>query len=135
MCSLPEAFDDYLGFLLTTKVQVSDLHVSANAISAQPSARKAFWDWLRENWAEVLLKFDGAWPSLDKFLRQGLGGLSGNSSEEEVRNFFSDKNYETIGFGRGMDVVMERIRVNDRFREREEGPLGDWLGEKGGLLA
>ncbi|KAI8660063.1 Aminopeptidase [Fusarium keratoplasticum] len=110
MCSLPEAFDDYLGFLLTTKVQVSDLHVSANAISAQPSARKAFWDWLRENWAEVLLKFDGAWPSLDKFLRQGLGGLSGNSSEEEVRNFFSDKNYETIGFGRGMDVVMERIR-------------------------
>ncbi|KAI8714929.1 Aminopeptidase [Fusarium sp. LHS14.1] len=134
MCPLPEAFDDYLKFLLTTKVQVSDLHISANAISAQPSARKAFWGWLRENWEKILLKFDGAWPSLDKFLRQGLGELCGNSSEEEVRSFFSDKDCEAIGFGRGMDVVRERIRVNARFREREEGVLGEWLGEKGGSL-
>ncbi|KAK7424522.1 hypothetical protein QQX98_000487 [Neonectria punicea] len=97
-----EALDDYLSLLLSTDMQVSDLPIAAGALSTRHFLRSIFWKWLKENWEEVLLKFDGSWPSLDHFLRQGLSGFAEEGLEEEVRVFFSEKkgDADSIGIGK-----------------------------------
>lgn len=124
-----ETVKDYLAFLLSDQVQVPDFPIVAAALSGQPFSRKAFWTWLKENWDDVLRKFDKSWPLLDKFLRQGLSGFTDEASEEEVREFFTEREHEKIGFERGLEIVTEKMRVNAQFKERNEAVLREWLAK------
>lgn len=128
-----QALDDYLRLLLSADIQVSDLHIAAGALSTRSFSRTAFWKWLQENWDEVLQKFDRSWPSLDRFLRQGLSGFTNEGLEEKVKIFFRDRECEKIGFARGLGVVAERMRANARFRSRGESVLEEWLERRGYL--
>lgn len=119
--------EDYLELLLSDDVQVSDLQISALALSAGSISRLQFWNWLQKRWDDLIEKFDGSWHNLDRFLRAGLGGFSESGVEEEVKTFFAKKDCESLGFARGLDVITEKIRVNTSFRIREEAALKQFL--------
>lgn len=126
---LQETLDDYFSFLLSDNVQVPDFPLAGAALSGQPLSRTAFWAWLKENWDDILRKFDKSWPLLDKFFRQAFSGFTDEASEEEVREFFKQRDHEKIGFARGLEIVVEKMRVNAQFKERNQVALREWLAE------
>lgn len=126
-----EGLEDYFSLLLSPDVLVSDLHIASSALSTRAFSREAFWAWLQGNWDQVIAKFDGSLMSLDKFLRLGLGGFAEDGVDAQVVEFFGQKDCASIGFGRGLQVVLERMRVNIGFRAREATRLENWLEERG----
>lgn len=66
---------------------------------------------------------------LDRYVKTSLGRFASWEKEGDIRTFFGAR--DTKGFDRGVVQVLDTVRGNAGYRERDERLVEEWLGAHG----
>lgn len=120
---------DNLDLLLSGKVAVQDLHTLAASLASNPSARWAFWQFIKENWAAIYSLMSGNMVILDRFVKLSIVNFSSKKAYEDIESFFADK--DTHGFERSVGQGLDVIKSYAAWVERDGESVAAWLKEHG----
>ena len=125
----PEIIISYLDFIFAGNVSLQDIRVCATALSENPSARRLLWKYIKDNWEPLHARMGSNSSVLERFMKLSLKNFADFETEAEIRGFFQDK--DTSGFDMSLAVVLETIKVNAQYRERDGEVIMEWLAAKG----
>lgn len=111
------------------EVAVQDMHTGAISLSQNTKVRKAFWDYIKNNWSKVHGKLSVNSVVLDRYLKQTLSKFSDKAVGQEIDAFF--KNKDTKGFDKGLAQVQDTINANAAYKQRDEKLILEWLQANG----
>ncbi|KAI4227779.1 MAG: hypothetical protein L6R36_002132 [Xanthoria steineri] len=124
-----ELVKDFLDFQFSDAVKVQDVHSGSIALAANPKARDALWQYIKDHWDVVYQKLSGNSVVLDRYLKNSLQKFASHEKEKDISRFFQDK--DTKGFDRGLVQVSDTVRGNANYKERDEELLREWLRTHG----
>ncbi|KAL8682743.1 MAG: hypothetical protein Q9186_001254 [Xanthomendoza sp. 1 TL-2023] len=124
-----ELVNDFLDFQFSDAVKVQDVHSGSIALAANPKARDALWQYIKDHWDVVYKKLAGNSVVLDRYLKNTLQKFASHEKEKEITDFFKGK--DTKGFDRGLVQVSDTVRGNANYKERDEQLVLEWLQEHG----
>lgn len=124
-----ELVKDFLDFQFSDAVKVQDVHSGSMALAANPKARDALWQYIKDHWDVVYQKLSGNSVVLDRYLKNSLQKFASHEKEKDISRFFQDK--DTKGFDRGLVQVSDTVRGNANYKERDEELLREWLRTHG----
>lgn len=125
----PELVKDFMDFQFSDAVKVQDVHSGSIALAANPKARDALWEYIKEHWDIVYKKLSGNSVVLDRYLKNSLQKFASYDKEKDIAQFFESK--DTKGFDRGLVQVSDTVRGNAKYKERDEQLALEWLGAHG----
>ncbi|PGH23121.1 hypothetical protein AJ80_02749 [Polytolypa hystricis UAMH7299] len=120
---------DYIDFLFSGKIAVQDLHTGAVSMAANSKARVTFWEFIKANWPLVEGTMSANKVVLERFIRMGLSKFADEAIEQDIINFYKDK--DQSGFDRGLVIVSDTIRTNAAYKARDEQRVLEWLKTHG----
>ncbi|KAK3701560.1 hypothetical protein LTR37_015414 [Vermiconidia calcicola] len=115
---------DYLAWGFN-KVAIQDLHSVGVSLANNSKVRDNVWYYIKENWDMIRKKLGGNMVVLERFLRTCLQKFSSAEIEEDIEDFFKDK--DNAGYDRGLAVVSDTIKGNAKYRERDMEVVREWL--------
>ncbi|KAL8969316.1 MAG: hypothetical protein Q9197_004404 [Variospora fuerteventurae] len=124
-----ELINDFLDFQFSDEVKVQDMHSGSVALAANPKARDALWQYIKDRWDMVHGKLSGNAVVLDRYLKNSLQKFASHEKEKDMTGFFKDK--DTKGFDRGLVQVSDTVRGNANYKERDEQLVLEWLQAHG----
>jgi hypothetical protein len=110
-------------------VPAGDMHHLAASISSNREARSLLWNYMRDHWDELEAKLGGNPILLDRMVMVSLPRFSDFETLAEIEEFFSKRS--TKGFDRTLETVKDKIRGRAAYRQRDAGPLKEWLVSNG----
>ena len=116
---------DFMDFQFSDNVAVQDVHFGSASLAANPKARKALWNYVQNDWEKVSKRLSARPIVMNRFLKMGLSKFASQDIEQNFSEFFMDKNTE--GWDRAVVQVIDTVRANARYRERDEQLLLEWL--------
>ncbi|KAL8660145.1 MAG: hypothetical protein Q9226_000051 [Calogaya cf. arnoldii] len=124
-----ELVNDFLDFQFSDAVKVQDVHSGSIALAANPKARDALWQYIKDHWDVVHRKLSGNSVVLDRYLKNSLQKFASHDKEKDISRFFQEKN--TKGFDRGLVQVSDTVRGNANYKERDEEIVLEWIRTHG----
>ena len=127
-----ELAKEYLDFLFSPEVAIQDIHSGASSLAANPKTRDTLWKYIQTNWDSVVYpKLSSNVVVLDRFLRLTLTSFTKDDIAQEISTFFKEK--DNTGYDRALGVVVDSIKSNAAYRERDSDVLREWLSAHGYL--
>ena len=122
---------DYLAFGFS-KVAAQDVHSVGGSLANNSKVKDHVWFYIKENWPMIREeKLSGNMVVLERFLRTCLQKYASFEMEQDIENFFKDK--DKGGIDRGLAVVSDTIKGNAKYRERDMELVREWLKAHGYL--
>ena len=125
----PALVKDYLDFVFSDEVAIQDIHSGAVALAANTDARYLLWEYMKTNWASVEARLSSNNVVFERFIRMGLSKFVDHNICEELTDFFKSK--DTGAYKRALVIVLDSIRTNASYKERDEVPVLEWLRTNG----
>ena len=120
-----ELASEFMDFQFSDEVAVQDVHFGSASLASNPKARKALWDYVQGDWDKVSKKMSARPIIMDRFIKLSLSKFATRWVEEDISDFFKDK--DTEGWNRAVVQVIDTVRANARYRERDEALVLEWL--------
>lgn len=89
------------------------------------------WTWLQDHWTDIEGRLSGSLGILGIIVGLLVGGLSTTRYLEEIDVFFKKK--KTEKFGKQLARVLESMKANLEWVERDREDVKTWLKENGYL--
>ena len=124
-----EFVNDFLDFQFSDHVKAQDVHSGSIALAANPKARDTLWQYLKDHWDTVYEKLPSSASVGDKYLKGTLQKFASFEKEKEIADFFKDK--DTKGSNRDLVQVLDTIRGNAKYKQRDEQLVLEWLQAHG----
>ena len=121
----PQLAKDFLDFQFSEEVATQDAHFGSASLAANPKVRVILWDYIQAEWAKVSDKLAARPIIMDRFMKNTLSKFASYETEQSISDFFKDK--DTSGIDRGLQQVLDKVRTNARYRERDEKLVLEWL--------
>ena len=121
--------EDFMDFQFSEKVAVQDMNFGSASLAANPKARRVLWDYVQKNWEKVSKKLSARPIVMDRFIKMSLSKFASHDIEQNISAFFRDKNTE--GWNRAVVQVIDTVRANANYRERDEQLVLEWLKAHG----
>ena len=125
----PELITDFMDFQFSDAVAVQDRHTGSMAIAANGKSRDILWQWVKKNWEKISGTLGGNSVVLDRYVKTTLSKFASHEMGVEITNFFKDK--ETKGYDRGLVQVLDTVKANASYKERDEALVAEWLKAHG----
>lgn len=123
--SNPELIQKALSLILDERIPIMDVQFIAIGLSKNTKSKVAFWEYLRHNYDAIYTRLNLNKVVFDRFLKFTLGNLSCNKLHDEIKKFFEDK--DTYGFERSLGQVLDQIKTNAAWVERDNKDVEAWL--------
>ena len=121
----PALAREFMNFQFSEQVALQDTHFGSASLASNPKARKALWDYVRHDWAKVSQRLSARPIVMDRFIKMSLSKFASHEMQEEIANFFQDK--DTERWNRAVVQVVDIVRANASYRERDEALALEWL--------
>ncbi|KAI5295685.1 hypothetical protein KEM52_000557 [Ascosphaera acerosa] len=125
----PALYADFMKFLLDPAVAMQDIHTGAASLAANVETRKPFWDFIKANWDALEGKMTANRIVLQRFVQLSLSKFADEAVAKDITAFFENK--DRSGYDRGLEVVLDTIRTNAKYRVRDAEAVKAWLKEHG----
>ena len=125
----PSLVKDFMDFQFSDKVAIQDKHSGSLALAANSKARNTFWAYIKNNWGKVHATLSKNPVVLDRYIKQSLSKFASHEVEQDIANFFKDK--DNKGYDRGLVQVADSVKANANYKERDEALLLEWLEAHG----
>ena len=120
---------EYLDFVFSDAVAVQDIHNGAAALAANVWGRYLMWEYLKAHWDMVASQLATNTIVIERFLGLALPKFADYEVAKDIASFFGDKDQR--GYDRALVIVLDSIRTNARYRERDEKRTLEWLASHG----
>ncbi|MCX6023159.1 MAG: M1 family aminopeptidase [Chloroflexi bacterium] len=130
MASFPQAelIRATLGHAIGPDVRSQDSIMVVGAVSGnRQGGRAAAWDFIRENWGEFDRRYGRGGAAITNLVSI-TGGFTTLERAAEVESFF--KAHPAPSAARTIEQSLERIRLNDRWLERNAPSLASWFAAR-----
>lgn len=124
-----DLINEFLQFQFSDQVAIQDVHSGSIALGANPEARDATWQWIKNNWDTVDKKLSANPVILSRYLKKTLARFASHEVERDIVKFFEGKDQR--GYDRGIVQVSDAIRANANYRERDGQVVLEWLKTHG----
>ena len=124
-----DLINEFLHFQFSDQVAIQDVHSGSIALGANPKARDATWQWIKDNWDTVDKKLSANSVVLSRYLKKTLERFASHEVERDIVKFFEGKDQR--GYDRSIVQVSDSIRANANYRERDEQSVLEWLKTHG----
>lgn len=121
--------NEFLQFQFSDQVAIQDVHSGSIALGANPKARDATWQWIKDNWDTVDKKLSTNPAVLSRYLKKTLERFASHEVERDIVQFFEGKDQR--GYDRSIVQVSDSIRANADYRERDDQLVLEWLKTHG----
>ncbi|KAH8399404.1 hypothetical protein KR215_009738 [Drosophila sulfurigaster] len=109
-----------------TKVRRQDYFTLIGYISTNPVGQSLVWDYVRENWAQLVERFGINERNLGRLIPTITARFSTQTKLEEMEQFFAK--YPDAGAGTlARQQALETVKSNIKWLELNQTPVGDWL--------
>ncbi|KKU15430.1 MAG: hypothetical protein UX23_C0001G0029 [Parcubacteria group bacterium GW2011_GWB1_45_9] len=112
-----DAVKTILDFSLSDELRKQDFPILFSAMGTNHCARKMVWQFIKSNWDEVRSRYHGVYFMLVDIL-EPMGGFATKEMLADVEEFFKKNRLE--GLERTMDKIVEKIKINIAWAEREK---------------
>lgn len=106
-------------------VPPADMHTLSGALAANRVSRPLLWQFIKNNWGQIIEKIGGNPIVLDRFVNVSLSKFTSYKDVEEIEDFFKDK--DTSAYNRTLDAAKDKVRGRAAYRERDAAVLKEWL--------
>ena len=120
-----ELANDLMDFVTSEVVPTQDAHTGPSTIGHNNDTKKVVWEYTKTKWDRVQERLGVSNICLDRYVKMGLNGYADKSIVDDMDTFFKDK--DTKAFDRGLVVVLDTIRGNANYKERDARTLLEWL--------
>lgn len=120
---------EYLDWSFSGAVATQDLHTPSRAVALNSKIRPVVWEFVQNNWDMLRDRLGGNMVVLERYVRMSLNKFSSFQVEEEIENFF--KNKDNTGYDRGLAVVSDTIKGAARYKENDLELIREWLSAHG----
>ncbi|MCJ1345079.1 hypothetical protein MMC31_003284 [Peltigera leucophlebia] len=124
-----DLINEFLQFQFSDQVAIQDVHSGSIALGANPKARDATWQWIKDNWDTVDKRLSVNPVVLSRYLKKTLERFASHEVERDIIEFFEGKDQR--GYDRSIVQVSDCIRANASYRERDEQSVLEWLKTHG----
>lgn len=124
-----DLINEFLHFQFSDQVAIQDVHSGSIALGANPNARDATWQWIKDNWDTVDKKLSANSVILSRYLKKTLERFASHEVERDIVKFFEGKDQR--GYDRSIVQVSDSIRANANYSERDEQSVLEWLRTHG----
>ena len=124
-----EKAKETLSFALSDDVAPQDAHTAVISVAGNNKARKAAWEFTRDEWTRINKRLSVTTVVQDRWIKFGLPNYSDHEIEQEIADFFKDK--DTSAFKRSLVIVSDTIKGNANYKARDEAVLLEWLEAHG----
>ena len=115
---------DLLDFHLSDAVAMQDIHMVCYALGDNAEARDELWSYMKEHWTTISGKLSSNHIVMHRYVGC-LAKFASHEIEQDIASFFKDK--DTRGYDTGVVQVLDSIKGNATYRERDEKLLAEWL--------
>lgn len=109
---------DFLDFQFSNNVAPQDVHTGSIILAANPKARYVLWQYIKTNWEAVYTKLSINSVVSDRFIKNSLVRFSDLTVSDDIEKLFCGK--DTKAYARGLSQVLDTIKANARYKERDE---------------
>jgi aminopeptidase N len=113
---------------LTPEVRGQDLYILINLLS-NPTSQNATWDFMRQNFDEIMKKTGGGLGGVDVFLG-GAESFCSTQQANELKQFFDQHPFP--GTERNQKEAVESINGCVELRDQQQSKLAAWLKQNSG---
>jgi aminopeptidase N len=125
----PELATDLLDFATSESVPTQDVHSVADSLANNNDCRIVFWEYTKAKWERIHARLSVSNIVMDRWVKRGLSRYSDFEIEEDIQNFFKDK--DTKAYERSLVIVSDTIKGNARYKQRDEKLVLEWLKAHG----
>lgn len=112
-----------------TIIPVMDAHFLGISLSKNTSTRDLLWIFFKKNYSDLHKLMSSNMVVLDRFIKVTLCNYQTFEMENEVEQFFKDKDIH--GFERSLLQVLDQIKINASCFERDSSEVELWLTKNG----
>ncbi|KAH3669122.1 hypothetical protein WICMUC_005086 [Wickerhamomyces mucosus] len=116
-----------LELILSEDIPIMDVQFIANGLSKNSKAKIAFWEYLAANYDAIYTRLNVNRVVFDRFIKFTLGRYSDSTLYTTIEQFFKDK--DIYGFERSLYQVLDQIKTNSAWVERDDNDVEEWLQE------
>lgn len=124
----PELLLKTLKFLISGEVRSQDVYPALRSIATNPVGRDLTWKFVKDNW-DAFRKMYEKGKLLGRVIDAVCKPLASFEDEADVKSFFTA--HPVSEATRTIEQVLESIRVNARWRERDRANFASWLQRYG----
>lgn len=106
-------------------IPVMDAHFLASTLSQNVAVRASLWEFFKQNYTRLHELMSTNMVVLDRFIKVTLCHYQSYEMESDVKAFFADKDIH--GFERSYHQVLDQIRINAAWYERDAEKVKQWL--------
>ena len=116
---------EFMNFQFSDDVAVQDINFGLASLGNNPKARNALWDYVQNEWDKVSKKMIATPIIMDGFVKMSLSKFASHDDGQSISEFFKGK--DTEGWNRAVVQVIDTVRTNAKYRERDEALVLEWL--------
>lgn len=115
--------------LLSNEVKDQDIYMPAAGLRSHTEGIEALFDWMAENWDELVVKLPPALSMLGTMVTILTSGFTTKEQLSKVETFFEGKS--TTGFDQSLAQSLDGIRSKVSWLERDRADVATWLKQNG----
>lgn len=120
----PELLLKTLMLLISGEVRSQDVYPALRSIATNPAGRDLTWRFVKDNWGAFCKMYEKG-KLLGRVIESVCKPLASFEDEADVKAFFTA--HPVPEATRTIDQVLESIRINARWRERDRANFASWL--------
>ncbi|CEH17992.1 leucyl aminopeptidase [Ceraceosorus bombacis] len=115
------------------EVKTQDFMYTSAGLGANlsPQARKALWNWIKQNWDKLNGRFAGNNFSFGNIVKYALSNLADKEAIQDAESFFEGKQISKISMA--LAQSLDSIRTNVRWLDSDKQDVEQWLKSNGYL--
>ncbi|PWN42825.1 putative AAP1-alanine/arginine aminopeptidase [Ceraceosorus guamensis] len=119
--------------LTLEEVKTQDFMYTSAGLGANlsPQARKALWNWIKQNWDKLNTRFAGNNFSFGNIVKYALSNLADKEAIQDAESFFEGKQISKISMA--LAQSLDSIRTNVRWLDSDKQDVEQWLKSNGYL--
>jgi aminopeptidase 2 len=100
-------------------------------LGTTPNGIEKRWDWMVENWDELVEKLPPSMSMLSSVVSICSAGFTSEKQMNKVEDFF--KNKDKKGYDRSLQQSLDSIRAKSNWLQRDAEDVSGWLKDNGYL--
>ncbi|OIW34850.1 hypothetical protein CONLIGDRAFT_588415 [Coniochaeta ligniaria NRRL 30616] len=125
----PELIQRTLSMLFSGEVKDQDIYMPAAGLRSHPEGVEALFDWLQENWEQLIIKIPPSFSMLGSLVSIFTSSFTTKEQLDKVEKFFASKS--TAGFEMSLAQSLDAIRSKISHLERDREDVKEWLKSNG----
>ncbi len=118
MFSSTELQHHALNISMTSTVRLQDSYVIPLSLSGNPTCT-FIWSWTKQHWPALMKKYSSGTHMLPHFV-QNLAGTDNKKEQQEIKEFFAQKQHQRDDMKMAITQTLERIDVIINFLEKNK---------------